>query len=119
MLQKPILAGAMLTIISIMPAAALAEDAITAMCMERDEEAVCSCASKALLSQIGQEDYALYDSIGEDYLARMASGESRVDAWTTASRTAATNRGISSVTLMGRTNEIGKTHRTAIKKCGG
>ena len=119
MQQKLIRAGFMLTILSIIPAAALAEDAITAMCTERDDEGVCSCASTALLSQIGQEDYALYEAIGEDYLARMASGESRVDAWMAASRTAATNRGISSVVLMGRTNEIGKTHRTAIKECGG
>lgn len=109
----------MLIILSMTPAAALAGDAITAMCLERDDEGVCSCASTALLSQIGQEDYTIYESIGQNYLARMASGESRVDAWMAASRTAATNLGISGVTLMGRTNEIGNIHRSAIKKCGG
>ncbi|MCI2395577.1 hypothetical protein [Aliiroseovarius sediminis] len=87
--------------------------------MELDSETVCDCASEALRTQIGNEDYAIYEAIGADYLARMETGESRIDAWTEASRTEAAKLGISSVVLLGRTNEIGNTHRAAIKECGG
>jgi hypothetical protein len=103
----------------IIPAGASAGDAVVAMCMERDEEAVCNCASEALLEQIGEEDYAIYEAIGEDYLARLEAGEGRVDAWMAASRTEAGKRGLGNVALMGRTNEIGNVHRAAIKDCGG
>lgn len=98
---------------------ALAEGAVTAMCMERETEEVCTCASEALRTEIGPEDYAIYAAIGEDYLARMENGEGRVDAWMAAVRAEAERRGIGSVALMGRTNEIGNSHRAAIKSCGG
>jgi hypothetical protein len=119
LLQQPKIAAFILAIACITPAATLADDAVMAMCMERDSELVCACASEALRTKIGDEDYAIYATIGEDYLARLEAGESRVDAWMEASRTEAANRGISAVTLMGRTNEIGNTHRAAIKECGG
>ncbi len=101
------------------PTASLAEDAVKQMCMVLDSEVVCDCASEALRTQIGSEDYAIYEAIGTDYLARLDAGEGRIDAWTEASRTEATNLGISGVALMGRTNEIGSIHRAAIKDCGG
>lgn len=101
------------------PTASLADDSVMAMCVELDSEEVCDCASEALRTQIGREDYAIYEAIGTDYLARLEAGEGRIDAWTEASRTEAASLGISAVTLMGRTNEIGNTHRAAIKECGG
>ena len=105
--------------LGILPSTMLADDAVLFMCMELDSEEVCTCASKALMANIGEEDYAIYEAIGQDYLERLEAGEGRVDAWMAASRTEADKRGLGSVALMGRTNEIGKVHRTAIKDCGG
>ena len=101
------------------PTAILAADAVHDMCMELDSEEVCTCASEALLASIGEEDYAIYEAIGQDYLERLEAGEGRVDAWMAASRTEADRRGLGNVALMGRTNEIGNAHRAAIKDCGG
>lgn len=103
----------------LVPNLALAEDGVVAMCMELDTAEVCNCASESLLKEIGGEDYDMYAAIGEDYLSRMEAGEGRVDAWMEASRTEAGKRGLGSVALMGRTNEIGNAHRAAIKECGG
>ena len=108
-----------LLIAALIPNVTLADDGVVAMCMELDTEEVCNCASEALMKEIGAEDYAMYAAIGKDYLARMEAGEGRVDAWMEASRTEAGKRGLGSVALMGRTNEIGNVHRTAIKECGG
>ena len=105
--------------LGVLPSATLAQDAVFGMCKERDSEEVCTCASEALMEKISDEDYAIYDAIGQDYLERMEAGESRADAWTAASQTEAGKRGISRTALMKRTNEIGKTHRAAIKDCGG
>lgn len=116
--QSKILGGLLLAA-GLAPNFALAQDAVTAMCMEHDTEAVCNCASKALRNEIGAEDYAIYEAIGENYLSRMENGEGRVDAWMAASRTEAEKRGIGSTALMARTNEIGNAHRAAIKSCGG
>ena len=119
MLQQSKETAFVLLIACSIPTALLADDSVKAMCMELDSEKVCDCASEALQTQIGSEDYAIYDAIGTDYLARLEAGEGRIDAWTEASRTEATSLGISAVALMGRTNEIGNTHRAAIKECGG
>lgn len=119
MFQQSRKTACVLLIACTIPTASLAEDAVKKMCMEQDSEVVCDCASEALRTQIGNEDYAIYDAIGADYLARLDAGEGRMDAWTEASRTEAANLGISGIVLMGRTNEIGNTHRAAIKECGG
>jgi len=108
-----------LLIAALIPNVSLAEDGVVEMCMEHDTEEVCNCASEALMTEIGSEDYAMYAAIGEDYLARMEAGEGRVDAWMEASRTEAGKRGLGSVALMERTNEIGNVHRAAIKECRG
>ncbi|MRU16556.1 hypothetical protein FDP25_14025 [Roseovarius sp. A21] len=105
--------------IGLLPSTTLAQDAVFRMCNERDSDDICACASDALTEKISDEDYAIYEAIGKDYLERMDAGESRADAWTEASRTEAEKRGIDRTALMERTNGIGNIHRTAIKDCGG
>lgn len=99
--------------------AVAADDAVVRMCEERDSAEVCKCAAAALQEQTSAEDYVMYEAVAEDYLARLAEGEGRVDAWMAASRTAAEDRGESPVGLMGRTNEIGEILRQETKACGG
>ncbi len=102
------------------PALAQGPDGVTAMCLEREETAeVCDCAAQALRDQIGAEDYALYAAIGADYVARLAEGAGRVEAWTDASQAVADESGQGLTALMSQTNDIGQAYRTAIKDCRG
>jgi hypothetical protein len=103
----------------VLPATALAQDSVAAMCAELAAPEECACASEALLAEIGADDYALYESIGTDYVARMAGGEQRAAAWTAASAAVAAGAGISATELMDRTNVIGRAHRAAIDACKG
>jgi hypothetical protein len=100
-------------------APARAQDGVAAMCAELAPPEVCDCASADLLGQIGADDFALYDAIGTDYLARMADGVDRGDAWTAASAVVAADAGLSPRQLMDRTNDIGRAHRDAIDACAG
>ncbi len=90
---------------------------MAAMCAELAPPEPCACASDALLAEIGPENFGLYDAIGSDYVARMARGEGRVAAWDAASAAVAAEAGVAPHTLMSRTNEIGRAHRTAIEAC--
>ncbi|WP_424929917.1 hypothetical protein [Amaricoccus tamworthensis] len=103
--------------VMLLPGMALA-DGVSDMCRERDDEAVCACASERLLAEVGDEDYGLYEAIGATYMTRMAAGEGRSEAWTAASQEVAAARGIEGSTIS-RTNDIGRAHRDAIKACGG
>ena len=89
MLQRSRETAFILLIVCVIPTGLFADDAVTEMCMELDSEMVCNCASEALRTKVGKEDYAIYEAIGSDYLARLEAGEGRVDAWTEASRTEA------------------------------
>ena len=105
--------------VALLAGRAQAQDGVAAMCAELASPDACACASEALLSEIGPQDFDLYDTIGGDYVERMARGESRVDAWNAASATAAAEAGIAPRALMSRTNEIGAAHRAAIDTCTG
>lgn len=98
------------------PEMAVSGDGVSDMCLELAAEPVCACASEALRAEVGEEDYGLYEAIGADYMARMAAGEARADAWTDASQKVAADRGIDRSTLS-RTNTIGRAHRDAIREC--
>jgi hypothetical protein len=107
---------------ALLPAAAFAqdvEDSVIGMCAGLATPDACDCAATALRQEIGDEDYALYEGIGADYLARMAGGEGRASAWTNAAEAAAARVGQSRTDLMTRTNEIGSAHSAAIKACNG
>ncbi len=93
-------------------------DGVSDMCLELADEAVCACASDGLRAEVGDEDYGLYEAIGAAFLTRMAAGEGRADAWSSASQAVAAERGIAGSTLS-RTNTIGRVHRDAIKSCEG
>jgi predicted RNA polymerase sigma factor len=111
-----------LAAIILLPVVAAAQDAadsVLGMCVGLGTPEACECAAEALREEIGDADYALYEGVGADYLARMAGGEGRASAWTSAVETAAAAIGQSRTTLMTRTNEIGSTHSAAIKACSG
>ena len=92
-------------------------DSVEAMCKASKE--VCACVADRLKSAVGDEDYALYEAVGTDYAANKAKGMDMADAWDAAVRVAAGKRGESFVTMLTKTNAIGKTHRDAMKDCAG
>lgn len=96
---------------------ARAQDAVEAMCLDRDPPEVCACASAALKEEVGEEDYRVYERVGEGYLERRAAGEAMADAWTAALEPVAAALGVGRTALMSRTNVVGAAHRKAIKAC--
>jgi len=116
---KLIASSAALTALASVAVAQVAEDSVLGMCAGIGTPEACACAADALRSEVGEEDYALYEGIGADYLARMAGGAGRASAWTGAVETAAARIGQSRTDLMTRTNEIGSAHSAAIKGCNG
>ncbi len=109
-------------IVAFFPAAAFAQaegDSVFGMCAEQATTEVCQCAADDLRAEIGDDDYALYEAIGADYLTRMKSGDPRSDAWTAAVEAASSGSGMSSTEMLTRTNKFGSAHRTAMIQCMG
>ena len=92
-------------------------DSVNDMCKKTDE--VCSCAANQLKSEVGDEKYGLYEAIGAVYIANKSSGMNMGDAWDAAVKGEAGKRGKGFTETLNLTNEIGKTHRKAIKDCAG
>ena len=90
-------------------------DSVVDMC--RDSDKICACASDLLKSDIGDDDYALYETIGAAYIANQAKGMNMGDAWDAAVKVEATRRGTTSTKILNKTNSIGRAHNNAIKAC--
>ena len=90
-------------------------DSVVDMC--RDSDKICACASDLLKSDIGDDDYALYETIGAAYMANQAKGMNMGDAWDAAVKVEATSRGTTSTKILNKTNSIGRAHNNAIKAC--
>ena len=90
-------------------------DSVIDMCKKKAD--VCACAAKQLKADIGDEKYMLYEAIGMKYIANKKNGMGMGDAWDAAVRDEAGKRGKSFVETLNQTNEIGKTHRKAMKGC--
>ena len=54
-------------------------DSVVDMCSKSDK--ICACAADLLKSEVGDDDYALYETIGAAYIANQAKGMNRGDAW--------------------------------------
>lgn len=90
-------------------------DSVMDMCKKTDE--VCRCAANQLKSEVGDERYGLYEAVGAVYTANKSNGMSMGDAWDAAVKGEAGKRGKGFAETLNLTNEIGKTHRKAIKNC--
>lgn len=92
-------------------------DSVEDMCSGSDKN--CTCAAKQLKSDVGDDDYGLYETIGAAYIANKSAGMEMGDAWDAAVKAESKKRGASFVDTLNRTNAIGNTHRKAIKACAG
>ena len=101
------------------PLGAQVVDGATRICLERDSQAICDCASAVLQQQVSADDYTLYGSVTNRYLDRVQRGEDRVDAGKGASAAISGETGSDMDSQMRRTNDIGLAHGAAIKACRG
>lgn len=90
-------------------------DSVEDMCHKSNK--ICACAAGQLKSDVGDDDYSLYEAVGAAYLANQASGMKMEEAWDAAVRAEASRRGVGFFDILGRTNAVGKAHRKAIKAC--
>ena len=90
-------------------------DSVVEMC--RDSDKICACAADLLKSEVGDDDYTLYETIGAAHIANQANGMGVSDAWDAAVKVEATRRGSTSTNILSKTNLIGKAHRKAINSC--
>jgi hypothetical protein len=86
------------------------QDSVTGMCINANKsQEICDCATVAVRQQIGDAAFVIYERVGTVYLAGMAKGQGRSDAWMEA---------IASQNLELKTsNGYGKAHRDAITGC--
>ena len=90
-------------------------DSVEDMCKKSSE--ICACAAGQLKSDVGDDDYGLYEAVGSAYIANQAAGMSMGDAWDAAVKAESNQRGSGFTETLGKTNAIGKAHRKAIKAC--
>ena len=90
-------------------------DSVEDMCSKSSE--TCACAAKQLKSEVGENDYGLYEAVGIAYIANQSAGMGLGDAWDAAVKAVSNERGSGFVATLSKTNAIGKTHRKAIKAC--
>lgn len=99
-------------LVSSIPAAQAqdAADAVTGMCLDAGKTPdICECASTTLYDEIGDDAYVIYERVGSAYLADMAQGTDRADAWMAA---------IEAENLeLATSNTYGKAHRDAMNGC--
>ena len=90
-------------------------DSVVNMCSK--SEKICACAANKLKSDVGGDDYALYETIGAAYIANKTRGMGLGDAWDAAVKAEAGKRNSTFTKTLSKTNAIGNTHRKAIKSC--
>lgn len=91
----------------------------TTMCLDRTgtTEAQCTCATKALKEEIGEEDAERYNAVAVLYIDGKANGQDMGAAWDAAVETVAMQNEMDETELRERMNAAGKAHRAAIKDC--
>jgi hypothetical protein len=94
-----------------------AADSVEDMCKQTDE--ICACTARKLKSEVGNDKYDLYETIGVAYMANLIKGMNRGDAWDAAVRAESNKRGTDFAELLMQTNAIGQAHRKAMKSCSG
>lgn len=100
------------------PSQAGEADPITGMCLDTDRSAtVCQCASARLAEGVSDDALSLYREVAERYRSQLARDVSAGEAWDAGIREAAGQRGQGFVETMKQTNQIGRSHRQAIKAC--
>jgi hypothetical protein len=102
----------------LLSAAVRAQDGVQVLCVASFPEDACTCATKALAGAIDAADFALYDAIGLAFRDEYAARADYVAAWDAASASVGQAMGVSG-SLTSRTNAIGRTHRDAVRACGG
>lgn len=90
-------------------------DAVEEMCSKIDK--VCTCAANQLKSEVGENDYTLYENIGAAYIMNKTEGMSAGDAWNAAVIAEAKQRNSDFTKVLGQTNSIGRIHRKVINSC--
>lgn len=90
-------------------------DSVVDMC--RDSDTICACAAGKLRSEVNDDDYNLYETIGAAYITNKSNGMATGDAWDAAVNVAADEHGSSYYKILNKTNSIGKAHRKAISTC--
>ena len=92
-------------------------DSVEDMCLHSDE--ICVCAARQLKTEVGNDNYDLYEAIGLAYIANKTNGMNRGDAWDAAVKAESNKRGTGFAKTLNQTNAIGKAHRKAINSCAG
>jgi len=90
-------------------------DSVKEMCGDSDKN--CTCAATKLRSEVGDDDYALYETIGAAYIDNQTKGMAMGDAWDAAVKAEAGKRGSTFTNILSKTNTIGNAHRKAISSC--
>ena len=90
-------------------------DSVVNMCSKSDK--ICACAANKLKSEVGSDDYDLYETIGAVYITNKAKSMGPGDAWDAAVKAEAGKRGSTFTQTLSTTNSIGNAHRKAIKSC--
>jgi len=103
------------TIVTVFSLSCAQADSVMGMCTDSDK--VCTCAADKLKSEVGADDYALYETIGTAYIANQAKGMDMGDAWDAAVKVEASKRGSTSTKILSKTNSLGRAHNKAIKSC--
>lgn len=102
-------------VVMIIIASSANADSVEDMCKKSSE--ICTCSAKQLKSEVGDDDYALYEAVGAAYIANQASGMKMGDAWDAAVEAESGPSGMGFSEALTKTNAIGKAHRKAIKAC--
>ena len=90
-------------------------DSVEDMCKKSSD--ICACAARQLKTEVGDDDYRLYEAIGSAYIANQTAGMSMGDAWDAAVKAESNQRGSGFSETLSKTNAIGKAHRKAMKAC--
>jgi hypothetical protein len=103
------------TVVAVFSISSAMADSVEDMCSGSDK--ICACAASKLKSEVGDDDYGLYEAIGTAYIANKAKGMGIGNAWDAAVKAEANKRGSSFVKTLSKTNSLGSAHRKAIKSC--
>ncbi|HEC27855.1 MAG TPA: hypothetical protein ENI67_10705 [Gammaproteobacteria bacterium] len=104
-------------VIAVFSTSSALADSVKDMCLGPDK--VCTCAASKLKSEIGDEDYVLYEAIGTSYIANKSKGMSMEDAWDAAVKAEASKRGAGFIKTLNKTNSFGSELNNAIISCSG
>lgn len=78
---------------------------------------ICACASEALLEEIGEDYFLIYQETGAIFLTGPGEGLAMSDAWDAAVAGVAGARGLEPLATLEITNPIGRAHSDIIEAC--